>query len=143
MAGLYGVFHNSVDAKGRVSLPSKFRRVLPDSLVVVTSLDTRFPQLEIYSEEGFDAYRQEFFEPEGGYKKNNLKHRDLMSKLNSRASSVDVDSAGRISIPPKRRADAKIGDEAVMVGDGDCVRVFDVATYDAYQAYLDTIDAFE
>ncbi|MDR0888608.1 MAG: hypothetical protein LBM21_01780 [Coriobacteriales bacterium] len=140
MAGMYGESTHSIDSKGRISLPSKYRKVLPDDLVIVTSIDTRFPSLEIYSPDGFDAFRDSVFARDGGYQPLSSKHIDLSNKLNSRASSISLDSAGRINIPPKRREDAGLDKDVVLVGNGNHISVFDASVYEKYQEHLDEID---
>jgi division/cell wall cluster transcriptional repressor MraZ len=144
MAGLFGDSINSIDAKGRVSLASKYRKDLPESVVVMTSLDSEFPSLEIYSLEDFEKFRYDYFLPDGGFQRAKLAHTRLMNKINSRAEKCKIDSAGRITISAKRMAEAKIaGDsEVMMFGNDDHVKVYDAAIYEDYQRSLDDINGF-
>ena len=51
---LYGEFRFKVDGKGRVSLPTKFRKVLPKDLVITRDLDDEC--LYVFVKQDFDAW---------------------------------------------------------------------------------------
>lgn len=112
---LYGEYHFKVDSKGRVSLPSKFRKCLTNNLLV-----SREPQdscLYVFTANTFKAWiDQLFIDSFGGYDSSNRQHVLLRSKLNRRVDSVEVDSSGRIMLKSDFRDAVGIGKEVVIVG---------------------------
>ncbi|MDR3307805.1 MAG: hypothetical protein LBS58_02745 [Coriobacteriales bacterium] len=133
MNGFYGENLHTMDAKGRVLLPAKFRKVLPESLVVVPSLDRDFPSLRVYTEDGFSQWKRDLVAKDGGYQAYNQGQEDLLYAINSSAAPVDIDVAGRISIPLGHRNDAKLDKEVVVVGNDDYIAVWNSTIWDAFK----------
>ena len=142
MDGFYGEYRHIMDAKGRVSLPAKFRKVLPESLVVVPSPNKEFLSLNVFTEEGFSIWKEAIFNRDGGYQADNIQHVELRMKYNSSAMQVDVDSAGRINIPPELREHASLAKNVVIVGDEDHICVWDELTWDEYKSHLKSKSIF-
>ena len=99
MADLVGEYRHKLDAKGRITLPSAFRKVLSTDLKVAIS-----PQddecLYVFEPDGFSAWVDSLFGEEG-YNPNNRKHVMFRRVLNARAKDVQIDAAGRIGpFPP-------------------------------------------
>jgi MraZ protein len=114
---LNGSFRFKIDAKGRVSLPAKFRKVLSEDLVVTS--DLRDEYLMVFDgQESFNAWVDGIFEGrfDGGYNPSKLEHQRLRSALKGRAFEVPLDSAGRILLPADLREKAGIDREVVIVG---------------------------
>ncbi|MBO4352587.1 MAG: division/cell wall cluster transcriptional repressor MraZ [Eggerthellaceae bacterium] len=114
---LNGSFSFKTDAKGRVSLPAKFRKVLSDDLVVTSALSGDY--LMVFDgQESFNAWVDEIFAGrfDGGYNPSVLQHQKLRSALKGNAFDVQPDSAGRILLPANLREKAAIDREVVIVG---------------------------
>jgi MraZ protein len=140
---LYGVDRYKVDAKNRVALPAKHRKVLPKDLVVMLSPDREYPSLVISSEKGFDDYRNAMFEKDGGFKQSSLEHRRKQHNIDKNATFVEMDSAGRIKIPQEQLDKARIGKDVVILGDKDSVSVWDIEVWAAYEEFLDSMDMLD
>lgn len=128
MSNLVGEFRHKLDTKGRVSLPSDFRKVLPKNLKV-----TEAPKAEclyVFEADAFDSWVESIFAAKGGYDPSNLKHEQARRVLNSRAADVDIDSAGRICISADLRRKAKLDKEVVIVGNGDHAEIWDAKHWD-------------
>ena len=113
---LNGEFRFKVDAKGRMSLPAKFRKVLSTDLVV-----TRNPKdecLYVFEPRGFNAWVAEVFE-------------DKFGKLKARAKDVEVDGSGRIMLPTEAREATDIDKDVVVVGNTGYFEVWDAKRYEA------------
>ena len=139
---LNGEFRFKTDAKGRMSLPAKFRKVLSDELVV-----TRDPEDEyimVFEGEAFDEWVVSLFDNafEGGYNPTNRKHQAYRRKLKSRALDVQVDAAGRIMLPAEQREAVGIGRDVVIVGNTGYFEVWDAKRYEAADAEIDLSDLF-
>lgn len=140
----HGEYRHSVDAKGRVSLPARFRKALPDEVVIVPSAGGA---LSVFSEEGFDAWVDSFFPKKedgtSGYdprKKDDVK---LLRMLNATAESVTVDSAGRITISARKRADYNIGKEVSIIGNNDHIEIVDAAAFEEEMSAFNLDDWLE
>ena len=130
MANMVGEFHHKLDAKGRVSLPSDFRKSLPKNLKV-----TQAPKdtcLFVFAPEAFDAWVESIFSAKGGYDPSNLEHDRARRILNSRAADVEIDSAGRISISADLRSKAMLEKEVVIIGNSDHVEIWDAKRWDEF-----------
>lgn len=127
---LNGEFRFKVDAKGRMSLPAKFRKVLSTDLVV-----TRNPKdecLYVFEPRGFNAWVAEVFEDKfGKYDSSNDLHVRLRRKLKARAKDVEVDGSGRIMLPTEAREATDIDKDVVVVGNTGYFEIWDAKRYDA------------
>ena len=104
-----GEYNHTIDAKGRLIVPSKFREALGDEFVVTKGLDGC---LFVYDNKEWSAFEEK------------LKALPLMNKESRKfvrfflagAASVEVDKQGRILIPSKLRMAAGLEKEVVFVG---------------------------
>jgi MraZ protein len=119
----FGTDERSVDDKGRVSLPAKMRKALPDEVVIVPGFDDA---LYVFSEEAFLDWVDSFFpEEEGGYDPRKRAHIELRSALTRSAESVNIDAAGRVKIPAKQRVRASIEKDVTVTGNDDHIELWD------------------
>ena len=94
-----GSYDHSLDAKGRVIIPSKFREALGEKFVITNSLD---PCLCVYDMASWERFVQKL----SGLPYNTRKQRELVRFFMSNAVEVEPDKQGRILIPAKNRAHA-------------------------------------
>ena len=119
MAGLKGRFDGSVDAKGRLSIPSKCRKLLPEELVVAKHPNKDLPALVLYSEDGFDTWFDRLLESKGGAKANDALQDELIDEFYQDSSDVTPDSIGRVTIPLFLREYAGIERDVIITGARD------------------------
>lgn len=114
--GFRGVSVCNVDAKGRFSVPTKYRDGLTDSgaNLCVMTIDTEDECLLLYPvtiweeiEKGLQALPSL-----------NRKVRRIQRLLIGHASEVEVDSQGRLLMPTILRNHAKVGKKLMLVGQG-------------------------
>lgn len=134
MSELLGEFSRKIDAKGRLSLPADFRKVLSDNLKMTLSLDDSC--LYIFETEDFNKWVENLFEAQGGFNVGNRQMVNLKLKLNSRASNCEVDNAGRISLSASLREKVGFDKDVVIVGNGDHIEIWDEERWN--QFLLDT-----
>ena len=103
---LIGEYQHTIDEKGRIALPAKFRKVLLDGVVVTKSLD---PCLHVYSLEQWRKIADKISQLP-------LNKADVGRLMFSQASHCDIDSQGRILIPSLLLEKAGIKNKAVDVG---------------------------
>ncbi|MCL2756845.1 MAG: division/cell wall cluster transcriptional repressor MraZ [Coriobacteriia bacterium] len=143
MAFLKGKAPATFDAKGRVSLPAKYRRLLPEDLVVAISPDEDFPALVVYTQEGFEKWTDEILVSKGGYRANNKSHDQLIDKYVQDSEDVDVDSVGRILIPSDLRGKAKINKDVMFSGARDHLVIRSIAIWQEYQKALAMVTVYD
>ncbi len=124
-----GDFRFKVDAKGRVALPAKFRKVLSSSLIV--SCDPEENCLYVFEPDSFNQWVTKLFVDRfGEYDTSNRTHVRLRTKLNANCESVDVDSAGRIVLAAKMREVVGIEKDVAVVGNDDHFEIWDAEKFD-------------
>ena len=115
---------HSLDAKGRLIVPSKFREALGDRFVITKSLD---PCLCVYDMPSWERFVQKL----SGLPYNTRKQRELVRFFMSSAAEVEPDRQGRILIPQKLRAHANIEKNVVMLGVGARIEIWDPEVYES------------
>lgn len=134
----YGHSQHTVDDKGRVSLPAKQRKALPDELVVVPSPIDQ--SLYVFSEEGYDKWIDDFF-PEGFNPRSRSDQR-FRKKLFDSAENVVVDAAGRIKLSAEHRKLVGIEKNVMVIGNDDHLEIEDLGVYEEERESEDSYDGF-
>jgi MraZ protein len=121
-----GEYQHTLDAKGRVSLPSKFRGQMTGKLVVAKGFDRC---LYVYPADQYTAFvagllSREDFDP---------RVRQLRRFFTAGAVEAELDSAGRISLPTTLREHAGLTKDVAITGNGTRIEIWDAATWSAYE----------
>ncbi len=122
-----GEYNHSVDAKGRVSLPSRFREELSSTFYITRGLESC---LFIYDAAAWQAMDAKLSQSRLTAKS----ARDFSRLFYSGAMEVSCDKQGRFLIPPHLRAFAEIDKEAVIIGVSHRIEVWAKDKWDAYLA---------
>ena len=131
---LTGTYDRNLDAKGRLSLPPAFKKQLGESVRVLFAPEKEVDALYVFTEDTFKAWLDSVFEAKGGFDPTNKAHRVVMETLNGAATTLEIDSAARISLPEAARAKAGLDREVTIVGNGDRLVVWDRTKHEARQA---------
>ena len=112
-----GEFTHSIDDKGRLTIPAKFREELAFGAVITRGYDK---YLILYSADAFKRVttRAENLSP------TNPEHRALLRLTFSGASEAVPDRQGRILVAPYLREYAGIDTECVIVGVGQHIEIW-------------------
>lgn len=136
MINLYGAYTHNVDAKGRLSLPAKFRKKLPEDLVVM--VEPRKQCLFVFDEEGYDDYVNNLlFARKGGYDPLNAEHAELRRQIGEFADGVTVDTAGRINLSDRLCAVVGITKEVELIGNAGYFEVWDAKRREEARSRMD------
>jgi len=123
-----GSFEHSVDAKGRVSVPSKFRDIISDRydgrLVLAMDYDKC---LTVYPLEEWEKLEKKI----SGLPMMQKEVKDFMRFLLSSATECELDKQGRILIPPPHREHAMVTKNVMLVGIIDKIEIWDTGTWEA------------
>lgn len=123
-----GSFEHSVDAKGRVSMPSKFRDIIADRYEGKLLLAMDFDKcLTVYPLEEWEKLEEKIralptMKPEV---------KDFMRFFFSSATECELDRQGRILIPPTHRASAGIAKNVLLVGIMNKIEIWDAKAWEA------------
>ena len=125
-----GEYRHSVDDKGRLAVPSRFRAQLDAGLVVSRWLDSC---LAIHTKAGWDALAEKVAQ---------LPITDANARRFSRfifagASETTLDGQGRVLVPGYLRDMAGLTSEAVVVGSRDHAEIWAPDTWEAYRRELE------
>ena len=104
-----GEYNHTVDTKGRLIIPSKFREVLGDKFVITKGMDGC---LLVYDY----AECSNFEEKLKALPINKKDNRMLVRHFLAGAAEVEVDKQGRILIPVKLREYAEITKDVTLIG---------------------------
>ncbi len=112
-----GEFDHTMDSKGRVSLPSRFREIISESFYITKGLDNG---LFIFPEWAWQNIIEKLIEiPLHDYKRSRERQAFLSGVV-----EASLDKQGRVMINPKLREYAKIRKDVVITGAGDRIDVY-------------------
>lgn len=122
---LLGQFDYSLDAKGRVFIPSKLRDELGETFVIAKSMD---PCIAIYSYDKWEAYISKLSTlPQ-------TRARAINRFFLSSAIEASSDTQGRVVIAQPLREYAQLEKEVTIIGVGDHAEIWNA---DKYREYMD------
>ena len=131
-----GESHHKVDAKGRVSIPASFRRVieaadpnwtdgLSPELVIVYG-DHRRRYLECYTMEAIDEVDAKI----DALPRGSMERKMLQRLFHGQSFPTNIDETGRLVLPAKLRQKIDLDGEAFFIAAGDTFQIWNRKTYD-------------
>ena len=132
MIAFRGTFEHTLDAKHRLTIPSKFRAALDGGVVLAASMETTETaprSMSIWTPEAYDQYTTAAL---AGLNPLSPKARDLKRFFFNYSHDTELDSAHRVMVPPMLMDYAGLQKDVVVTGSGECLEVFDRAAYGAY-----------
>ncbi len=120
-----GEYQHTLDAKGRLSLPAKFRNQMTGSIVVVKGLEGC---LYVFPSEDYESFLRQLTE-RGDF---DPKFRQVRRFFTAGAKEDELDTAGRIGIPANLRDYAQLERDVTVIGNGDRVELWDATAWSAY-----------
>lgn len=127
-----GEFDHSIDSKGRIIIPSKFRDDLGDEFVITMGLDGC---LFVYPKEEWQNFVKELMKLPG-----TQEARKLQRYFMAKAAACEADKQGRILIPAKLRESAGLDKDIVFVGVLNKIEIWSKERWDNNNDY-DDVDA--
>ncbi|MBO4807680.1 MAG: division/cell wall cluster transcriptional repressor MraZ [Lachnospiraceae bacterium] len=131
-----GKYVHTIDAKGRLIVPSKFRDQLGDTFVVTKGADGC---LNIYDDEGWKAFEETLKE----MPMNRKEVRQVARFFLSGAADVEVDKLGRILIPQDLRDYAGLEKDVILTGMADKIEIWSKERFEAASEDQDIADTLE
>lgn len=113
-----GEFNHTVDAKGRLIVPSKFREKLGESFVITKGFDRC---LSIYDMENWTGVQEKLAQ----MPMLTEDARTIRRMMVGSAAEAECDKTGRVLIPAPLREYAGITKDAVLIGNIDHIEIWD------------------
>jgi MraZ protein len=124
-----GEHNHTIDAKGRIIIPSKFRETLGDEFVVTQGLDGC---LFVYPNDEWLNFITQLKDLPGS-----KEARQLQRYFMAGAATCEVDKQGRILIPTKLREQAALEKDIVFVGVLSKIEIWSKERWDSNNDYGD------
>lgn len=124
-------YEHSLDSKGRIVLPAKFRHQLSERVY----LAPQDGSLAVFSEEAYMEVAQRLQD------RVRSGETDPMTRRGFAANTVEVelDNAGRITIPSRLREFAQLTDEVVVNGALNYIEIWNKSAFDGMREQLDAV----
>lgn len=124
MGNLIGQYQHSIDAKGRLFIPAKFREELGETFYVTIGLDGC---LSVYSDVKWATLTEK-------YEALPLSKARSMRALFANAAKCEPDAQGRILVPAKLRQYAALEKDVVITGASKCVELWNPERWQAIES---------
>ncbi|MFH1252867.1 MAG: division/cell wall cluster transcriptional repressor MraZ [Candidatus Uhrbacteria bacterium] len=121
-----GEYHHTVDEKGRLAVPVKFRAELAQGAVITRGLDS---SLFLFPKEEWDKLANKL----AGLPLGQSNSRAFARLMLAGAMDVELDKQGRVILPEYLRQYATLEKNAVVVGLYNRLEVWDAAKWKEYK----------
>ncbi len=112
-----GEYEHTIDDKGRLAIPARFRDQLEEGLVVTRGLD---PCLMAYPR----AYWEQLAQKVSALPLGQPVAREFQRRLFSGAADLSLDRQGRILIPQNLRDFGQLGEQVIITGMNDYFEIW-------------------
>lgn len=121
-----GEYHHTIDDKGRLAIPTKFRKELKGGAVVTRGLDNC---LFVYSMSEWKKLAEKI----SALPFSQANARAFSRLMLAGAMDVEIDKQGRVVLPEYLRHYAHITKDAVVAGLYGRIEIWDKSSWDAYK----------
>ena len=125
-----GEYNHTIDAKGRLIVPSKFREALGDTFVVTKGLDGC---LFVYDNEEWQAFEEKL----RSLPITNKEARQFARFFLAGAAEVEVDKQGRILVSNILREFAQISKDVVLIGVASRIEIWSKERFEGMASFED------
>ncbi len=126
-----GEYQHTLDAKGRIIMPVKFREALGDSFFVTKGLDNN---LLVFSRDEW----QKFYDKLSTLPLANKNSRGFSRLFLAGAIECETDKQGRIQLTPPLKKYAMLEKDVTIIGNGNKLEIWNTDKWDEYVNGLDT-----
>jgi MraZ protein len=129
-----GQFQHSLDDKGRLMIPARFRDLLAGGAFITQGFDKCLMVMT-------ETYFKQVYDRVEAMNLADANARSLRRLLLSNAYPVEVDKVGRILVPQNLRAFLQIEGEAIVAGQGEYFEVWKPAEWNEQMTQLQDTEA--
>ena len=127
-----GHYEHSLDAKNRLSVPARFRAAFSAGVVLAKDPETC---VAVWTPETHESIIERAL---AGLNPMGSEYRKLSRFYQGNSFEVELDGAGRVTLPPPLLTNAGIEKDVVVVGVGDHLEVWARERWEAEQQSLDS-----
>jgi MraZ protein len=120
-----GTFDHTLDAKNRLTIPSKFRAALADGVVLARGTERC---VEVWPVADYERLHGGALD---GLNPLSPEARELRRRLFGGAFDTELDSAGRVMLAPKLMEHGALSREVAVIGAGQALEVWDRQAWSA------------
>lgn len=128
----FGTFEHSIDERGRLAIPARYRRAFVDGGVLRAGPEGC---VEMYPQDSFDQEVERRLGSANGNRSPDA--RRIRRSFLSEAYAVDIDKQGRILVPNPLRSDAGLSGKVLVIGCGDYLELWHPERWAEEQANLE------
>ncbi|MCJ7490607.1 MAG: cell division/cell wall cluster transcriptional repressor MraZ [Dehalococcoidia bacterium] len=125
-----GEFEYSLDNRGRIPIPARYRASFGSRATLVQSQDGC---VEVYTVEAYEK-EAEFLITQRPVRR---KARRRRRRFFGHSFDVDLDGQGRILLSPKLREHGDLQGPVIIVGRGECLEIWNPQRWDAEESEMD------
>src|SRR5919202_2031294 len=125
-----GTFDFTLDAKNRLTVPAKFRAALADGVVLAAGIE---PCVAIWTPPVYEAQVEAALQGSNPF---SARAREARRYFSANAIETELDAAGRVMVPGFLADHAGLHREVVVVGQGQCLEIWDRAAWTEYNREL-------
>ena len=128
-----GEYKNSLDEKGRLSLPARLRSAITGNLLILTRGVDKC--LWLFPPEDWKKVSTSLMESTSLFQS---RARLIQRRIIAPAQEAEIDKSGRINIPPSLREYGNLHKECVILGIENHIEIWDETEY---RSYLEVTEA--
>jgi len=126
-----GHYEHSLDAKHRLSIPSRFRAAFSSGLVLAKDSDAC---ISVWTPEAHESTVERAL---GGKNPLGSEYKRIQRFFQANSFDLELDSSGRVTLPPPLMSHAGVEKEVVVAGVGDHLEVWGNERWQEEQDALD------
>jgi MraZ protein len=126
-----GTYEHTLDAKHRLTIPSKFRAELSKGVYLSRAIEN---VISLYPAETYTAMADQALAAITNPL--SAKARETRRLIYGTSAETELDSAGRVMLTPRFLEHAGIDREVVITGVGDCLEIWDRSAWADYDTRL-------
>tara|TARA_Y100000590_G_scaffold384055_1_gene455160 strand:- start:202 stop:648 length:447 start_codon:yes stop_codon:yes gene_type:complete len=130
MRTFMGTYLHSLDSKGRLTVPSRFRELMPDGATLTEGVEQcldLYPG-EVWQQKANRVVALDDFTPEG---------RNARRKLFANAEPAEFDRQGRVILSQSLRQSAGIEKDVAVVGAGEKIEIWSQESWEQQKRRVD------
>jgi len=120
-----GEYHHTIDDKGRIIIPAKFREELGDNFIIARGIENC---LFVYSNENWNKICDKLNSLPFTKKDARVFNRFFMSG----ATNVELDKQGRVNVTTPLISYANIKKDCVIIGTGDRLEIWSLEAWNSF-----------
>jgi MraZ protein len=125
-----GTFEYTIDNRGRIPIPARYRGSFANGVVLTESHDGC---IEVYSADAYEGQAELLL----AQRPNRKKARRLRRGFFGRSLDVELDGQGRILLPPRLRQHGDLNGTVLIVGRGECLEIWNQERWNSESDEID------